>query len=134
MAFKFTNLLLYILTSFQVLSPEKRSKFHFSIFFMFQQNYDAKVTKNEAKKNITTGRHKYAGQHPRKLAKQNVRPRIRRAVIFISLEPFIAPALDLMPCLPARQRREAINQLLVSTSVRESVSISDYQTFFFFST
>ena len=31
------------------------------------------------------------------------------AVIFNSLQPFIAPALDLMTCLPYRQRREAIN-------------------------
>ena len=29
-------------------------------------------------------------------------------VIFIPLQHFIAPALDLMPCLPSRQRREAI--------------------------
>ena len=30
------------------------------------------------------------------------------AIIFLSLQPFVAPALDLMPCLPSRQRREAI--------------------------
>ena len=30
------------------------------------------------------------------------------AVIFVSLQHFIAPAFDLMPCLPSRQRREAI--------------------------
>ena len=29
-------------------------------------------------------------------------------LIFLSLQPFIAPALDLMPSLPSRQRREAL--------------------------
>ena len=33
------------------------------------------------------------------------------AAIFVSLEHFIAPALDLMPCLPSQQRREAIRAL-----------------------
>ena len=31
------------------------------------------------------------------------------AVIFNSLQHFIAPALDLMTCLPSRQRRKAIS-------------------------
>ena len=30
------------------------------------------------------------------------------AMIFVSLQHFIAPAFELMPCLPSRQRREAI--------------------------
>ena len=34
-----------------------------------------------------------------------------RAVIFVSLLHSIAPALDLMPCLPYRQRREALKAL-----------------------
>ena len=33
------------------------------------------------------------------------------AIIFISLQHFIAPALDLMDCLPSRPRREAIKTL-----------------------
>ena len=36
------------------------------------------------------------------------------AVIFISLQHFNAPSLDLMPCLPSRLRREAINSQCVS--------------------
>ena len=33
------------------------------------------------------------------------------AVILFTLQHFIAPALDLMPCLPSRHRREAIRAL-----------------------
>ena len=33
------------------------------------------------------------------------------AVIFLSLKHFIAPALDLMPCLPSRQKKEATRAL-----------------------
>ena len=36
---------------------------------------------------------------------------LRGAVIFISLQHFIGSALDLMPCLPSRQRREEIKTL-----------------------
>ena len=34
---------------------------------------------------------------------------IRWESIFVSLQHIIAPALDLMPCLPSQQRKEAIN-------------------------
>ena len=40
------------------------------------------------------------------------------AIIVISLEHFIAPALDLMACLPSRQSREAIKVLLESDIIR----------------
>ena len=38
-----------------------------------------------------------------------LRHSLGRAVIFIYLQNFNAPALDLTACLPFRQRREAIN-------------------------
>ena len=40
-----------------------------------------------------------------------LRQSLRGAVIFVSLQHFIAPALDLMPGLLSRQRREAIKAL-----------------------
>ena len=41
------------------------------------------------------------------LRHKNVTPLIRKGSIFL-LQHFIAPALDLIACLPSRQRREAI--------------------------
>ena len=68
---------------------------------------------------LTSERH---SEHP--LAGQNTQPTLHKplladlngmlqhslggGVVFVSLEHFISPFLDYMPCLPSRQKREAI--------------------------
>ena len=47
----------------------------------------------------------------------------RGAVIFVSLQHFIAPALDLLSCLPSRQRREALVGLTVTRPVQEPLAV-----------
>ena len=55
------------------------------------------------------------------------------AVIFLSLQHFIAPALDLMNCLPSLQKREAIkacNSLWLSFEKRAKLDLRLTKLFF----
>ena len=45
------------------------------------------------------------------------------AVIFISLQHFIASALDLMACLPSRQRSEAINETYIKVCLVTTLKV-----------